>query len=209
MRKYIKPTSPKKASSSQPSKGEAKNTKKRTAANTNKATGVTKQKIYKSQSIAPTKNTSIKDGFIRKNDTPKERKHPEYGTSKLEDKFAKEFLDKLGVRYEKQYKAESIGRYYDFYLPDSNLLVEIDGSYFHSYRLVYEEMSPMQKKNKRVDEQKNKWAAHHKIPLIRIWEHEINKEPKKVMSMLKEEISKYSELHKKEQEKKLRPKKND
>ena len=34
----------------------------------------------------------------------------EYGTSKLEERFAKNFLDKLGVEYKYQYKAESIGR---------------------------------------------------------------------------------------------------
>lgn len=54
----------------------------------------------------------------------------EYGTSKLEDKFAKEFLDKLGVNYIRQFKAESIERYYDFYLVDSHILIEIDGDYW-------------------------------------------------------------------------------
>ena len=31
---------------------------------------------------------------------PNKRKHKEYGTSKLEERFAKEFLDKLGVEYQ-------------------------------------------------------------------------------------------------------------
>jgi len=163
--------------------------------------------VYKSQKITPTKNASIKDSVIRRNDTPKERKHPEYGTSKLEDRFAKDFLDKLGIVYESQYKAESIGRYYDFYLPSSNVLIEVDGDYYHSYGLLYEQMSPMQKKNKRVDEQKDKWAREHNINLIRIWEHDINKNPSKVLNMLKEKLSEYSLKYQKEQEKKQRPKK--
>lgn len=207
MQKYIKPTNPKKARTSQPSKDSATNTKKSTSTNTKKSTGTTKQKVYKSQKITPTKNASIKDSVIRRNDTPKERKHPEYGTSKLEDRFAKDFLDKLGLVYETQYKAESIGRYYDFYLPASNTIIEVDGDYYHSYGLLYEQMSPMQKKNKRVDEQKDKWARERGINLIRIWEHDINKNPSKVLSMLKEKLSEYSLKYQKEQEKKQRPKK--
>ena len=205
MKKYIKPTSPKKATSNQPTRGETTNTKKRTAVNTKNGTGVTKQKVFKSQSITPSKVNSIKEEFIRRNDTPKERKHPEYGTSKLEDKFAKEFLDKLGIVYETQFKAESIGRYYDFYCPASNTLLEVDGDFYHSFGLIYEQMSPMQKKNKRVDEQKDKWAREHGMNLIRIWEHDINKNPSQVMKMLKEKLSEYSEKYKLEQEKKKRP----
>lgn len=206
MKKYIKPTNPKKATTNQPLKGDKTNTKKHTAVKTKNTTGTTKQKVYKSQNIIPSKENTIKEGFIRKNDTPKERKHPEYGTSKLEDKFAKNFLDKLGIKYETQFKAESIGRYFDFYLHDYNVIIEVDGDYFHSYGLIYEQMSPMQKKNKRVDEQKDKWALHHKIPLIRIWEHDINKSPEKVMKMLKEELPKYKEKYNKDLEKKNRPK---
>lgn len=207
MKKFVKPTSPKKARTNQPSKDSTTNTKKSTGTNTKKSTETTKQKVYKSQKITPTKNASIKDSVIRRNDTPKERKHPEYGTSKLEDRFAKDFLDKLGIVYETQYKAESIGRFYDFYLPASNTIIEVDGDYYHSYGLLYEQMSPMQKKNKRVDEQKDKWAREHNINLIRIWEHDINKNPSKVLNMLKEKLSEYSLKYQKEQEKKQRPKK--
>ena len=206
MKKYVKPTNPKKATTNQPIKGNSPSTKKHTTSTTKNNTGITKQKVFKSQVITPTKDKTIKESVIRRNDTPKERKHPEYGTSKLETKFAKEFLEKLGIRYETQFKAESIGRYYDFYLTDYQVLIECDGDFYHSYGLVYEQMSPMQKKNKRVDEQKDKWALHHRIPLIRIWEHDINKNPEKVMKMLKEELPKYKAKYNKELEKKNRPK---
>lgn len=46
----------------------------------------------------------------------------------------------------------------------------------------------MQKRNKRVDEYKNKWALMHGIPLIRIWEKDIRENPKKVMKELKERL---------------------
>lgn len=116
----------------------------------------------------------------------RKRKHPEYGTSKLEERFAKNFLEKLNVEYIYQFKAESIGRYYDFYIPRFNICIEIDGDYYHSYNLMKEEMNPMQKHNKRVDAVKDHWAISNGILLLRIWEHDINKHPEKVMQMLKE-----------------------
>lgn len=125
---------------------------------------------------------------------PKQKmNHPKFGTSKLEQDFATEFLDKLGVDYVWQYEAAEIGRLYDFAVKSPGggiILIEIDGSYYHSDpRLVKEEdMSPMQKKNKRVDEIKNQWALMHSIPLIRIWEKDIRENPNMVMDYLKQRL---------------------
>lgn len=60
----------------------------------------------------------------------KGNRHNTVGTSKLEDKFAEEFLEKNGIAYQRQYEAKDIKRFYDFYLPDSNILIEIDGDYW-------------------------------------------------------------------------------
>lgn len=62
--------------------------------------------------------------------TKKQRKHPLFGTSKLEEDFARDFLDELDVKYIRQFEAKSICRFYDFYLPEHNLLIEIDGGYW-------------------------------------------------------------------------------
>ena len=140
-----------------------------------------------------------KTSKVGKNKTASVRKHPKYGTSKLEEDFARDFLDKLKVRYVYQFEAKEIGRFYDFavLLGDGNIsesgkmvLIEIDGDWYHSNpNLVNEEdMNPMQKRNKRVDEYKNKWALMHGIPLIRIWEKDIRENPKKVMKELKERL---------------------
>ena len=56
----------------------------------------------------------------------KVRKHQEFGTSKLEERFAHNFLDKLGVDYIYQFKAASIGRYYDFYIPSAKYILVTD-----------------------------------------------------------------------------------
>jgi very-short-patch-repair endonuclease len=118
----------------------------------------------------------------------KPKAHPEYGTSKLEERFAKNFLDKLGVKYIYQYKMESIGRFLDFMCVYERVAIEIDGDYYHSYGLVYEKMSPMQKKNYRVDKEKDHWCLINGIQMIRIWEHDINEHPESIMKMLKEKL---------------------
>lgn len=65
----------------------------------------------------------IKQPIKRKNKkaTPKtksasnRRQNPEkFGTSKLEADFARDFLDKIGVKYIYEYEAKDIHRFYDF-----------------------------------------------------------------------------------------------
>ncbi len=157
--------------------------------------------------VQPVRNKKIKQVKGNSQRSPKNRKHKEYGTSKLEERFAKDFLDKLGVEYQYQYKAEEIGRYYDFCvtLPSgSKTLLEIDGDYFHSYGLQHEQKNPMQKHNEYVDRIKDEWALMHGIPIIRIWEHDINDNPSKVMKTLKEMLGEYDEKNKKKKDKNRR-----
>ena len=134
----------------------------------------------------------------------KKRLHPKYGTSKLEDYFAENFLDVIGVEYVRQYEAKEIGRFYDFAIPTANILIEVDGDYYHSYGLKYEEKNPMQKHNEWVDRMKDEWALERGIPIIRIWEHDIRENPEKVMKILKEAIGKYTEKQNKIREKNKR-----
>ena len=136
----------------------------------------------------------------------KVKKHPQYGTSKLEDDFAKQFLDKLGVKYQHQFEAKDIGRFYDFYCPEEHLIIEIDGDYWHGNPDKYsdDDLKWHQKKARRVDEHKNKWALMHGIPILRIWESDIRKNPKSVMKMLKETFHKCKEKNIIEENKKKR-----
>ena len=144
------------------------------------------------------KQVSKKKPVVKKRTVKKKavRPHPKYGTSKLEEDFARDFLDKLGFKYIYQFEAKEIGRFYDFcillkeedgLIPGNIILIEIDGGYYHSDPRVVDEnkLNPMQKHNKRVDEHKNKWALMHGIPLIRIWEKDIREKPSKVFEALK------------------------
>ena len=136
------------------------------------------------QPIKKTVNTNTQKTIKKK---PLKKKHKEYGTSKLEEKFAKEFLDKLGVEYVYQFKADSIGRYYDFRITNGPI-IEINGSYWHGDERLYEEkeLNRVQKRTKYIDSIKEKWALEHNIPIYYIWEKDINENPSKVMKMLKE-----------------------
>jgi very-short-patch-repair endonuclease len=122
------------------------------------------------------------------------RKHPEFGTSKLEQRFATNFLDKLGIEYVWQYKAESIGRYFDFRIMPDGPIIEINGSYWHGDKRLYEEedLNRTQKRNIKVDGIKKKWCDRNGIPIVYIWEKDINNEPDMVMRYLKEVLGKYS-----------------
>jgi hypothetical protein len=129
-------------------------------------------------------------------------KKQKYGTSKLEQYFAKEYLDKLGLKYIYEYEAKKIQRFYDFAIvqyPEVNYLteekhgiksikqdgqitpisfcIEVDGNYWHSNPNFVDvsKLTPTQKHNKYVDFLKDKWCENNGIPLVRIWEEDIRK----------------------------------
>lgn len=135
-----------------------------------------------------TKKTNKKSWIFRK----KVHKQ-EYGTSKLEEKFAHDFLDKIGVEYVYQYKAESIGRYFDFRIMPKGPIIEIQGSYWHGDSRLYEEkdLNATQRRDIKIDELKKKWCTRNGIPIIYIWELDINKNPKMVLNYLKEVLKPY------------------
>ena len=155
------------------------------------------------QPVPKRKSAKVKVTKLSK-EVKKKKPHPKYGTSKLEDYFAENFLNVLGVKYVRQFEAKEIGRFYDFFCPDANVIIEVDGDYYHSYGLTYEEKNPMQKHNQWVDKVKDEWALSHGIPILRIWENDIHDNPEKVMKTLKESIGKYTEKQKKIREKNKR-----
>lgn len=163
------------------------------------------------------KNIKIKPKKAIKNKPKKpifKKNRQQYGTSQLEKDFAHNFLDKYGIKYIYEYEARDIKRFYDFaivskkakYITEEkeglisiiqgiqytpiDLLIEVDGGYWHSDPRIVDEsnLNAMQKRNKMVDELKNKWASLHGIPLIRIWEYDIRHNPQKVIDELKKYI---------------------
>lgn len=166
-----------------------------------------------------TKRKKKKSTTVKKanpfNTKKKRNTNQKYGTSKLERDFAKDFLEKNGIKFVYQYEAKEIGRYMDFavtsysevnyemevkdgikcvkqegqYFPVS-FIIEVDGGYYHSDPRVVDEnkLNPMQKHNKFIDSIKDRWCGMHCIPLLRIWEYDIRHNPKLVLEKLSEYI---------------------
>jgi very-short-patch-repair endonuclease len=58
-------------------------------------------------------------------------KNWKYHSTSIENFFIDE-CERLNIAYKKQYPIEKYGHQYDFYIPEYNLLVEMDGEYFHN-----------------------------------------------------------------------------
>lgn len=88
-------------------------------------------------------------------------------------------LIQKGIEY--KYAFELCGKIYDFFIPKNNLLVEIDGIYWHGKGLKINELNPIQRKCRKNDLLKNKIARENGYNLIRIWEGEIKNVPEYIL----------------------------
>lgn len=123
----------------------------------------------------------------------KKKKKKYIKSSKLETKFAA-MLRKWGVKYKRQYRIRY--KYYDFYLPKYNLIVETDGTYFHGYKKKYKKLNKIQAKSKKNDLYKNGLAKITGHNIIRFWEHTINNNPGLVKKKLFDKIKLITEENK-------------
>jgi|688.fasta_scaffold565584_2 very-short-patch-repair endonuclease len=94
---------------------------------------------------------------------------------KNETKLEKEFqiiLNSLGISYIFQYTVN--GYNYDFYIPAKNILIEVDGDWWHcNPNLGIEPIYESQKHTIEHDLTKNKIALDNGYTLIRFWEHDV------------------------------------
>jgi very-short-patch-repair endonuclease len=106
-------------------------------------------------------------------------------TSKLEKIFAN-ILDLLDIKYETLFYVKDIKAFYDFYLPDHNILIEVDGDFWHCNPNTKFALPKYQsqKKNLIRDEEKAQWALDNGYKLIRFWEDDINNNIKQVKQIL-------------------------
>lgn len=142
----------------------------------------------KNNVLSPTSKPKKK--YFKRKQFKKSSDASELDGSGLESFFRINILDKLGIKYTQQFKAESIGRFYDFYLPNHNVILEIDGDYFHKNPAIYESaINSIQKRNMRVDKLKDTWALINGYVLIRIWETDIRSNPENVMKMLADRLN--------------------
>lgn len=90
--------------------------------------------------------------------------------SNPEKKFG-ELLTELGIEYEPSFPIGN--KIYDFHIPSKNLLIEIDGIYWHGKGLSDNELNEIQSHNRKNDDIKNRLAQENGYTIRRIWEDEI------------------------------------
>jgi very-short-patch-repair endonuclease len=90
------------------------------------------------------------------------------------EKLVAEILQKHNIRYESQFLIED--KSYDFHIVDTNILIEVDGTYWHGKNKADEELNTVQQINRHNDAIKNELAKRLNYKLIRVWEDEIVEE---------------------------------
>jgi len=109
-------------------------------------------------------------------------------SSKLEEKF-KFILDILDIKYQHLFYIKPIKAFYDFYIPEYNLLIEIDGDFWHCNPTKFPKAEYIsQQKNILRDQIKNEWAQENGYKLLRFWEDDINNNIKQVKQILLENL---------------------
>ena len=108
-----------------------------------------------------------------------------YKPSKLEKTFTN-ILDLLEINYTTSYYAPDIKSFYDIYLPEHNVIIEVDGDFWHCNPIKYPNgpVSKCQHKNIERDKIKNQWALDNGYILLRFWEDDINNNIKQVKQIL-------------------------
>jgi len=98
-------------------------------------------------------------------------------------------LSSMNIEYTHSYYIESIGKIYDFYLPDYNILIEVDGDFWHCNPKTYDNpICKTQHINIENDKFKSQWALDNGYKLLRFWENDINNNIKQVKQILLNEI---------------------
>lgn len=151
-----------------------------------KKLSITQKKRYENNPQLRINQSKYKLEWMRKNSKVK--------TSKLENKFMK-ILDEIGfikdVDYIHNHLISNIKTFFDFYIPNNKIIIEVDGDFYHCYpNSKYSTPEyDIQIKNLSNDKRKNTWCENHNITLIRYWEKDINERPEWVISDLRERLS--------------------
>jgi very-short-patch-repair endonuclease len=107
--------------------------------------------------------------------------------NKLEQTF-RGILDAHDIEYIQSFNS---GRFvYDFYIPSENILIEVDGDFYHSNPLKYPNgpVYDIQIHNAKNDKIKNEWAKANGYTLLRFWESDIQDNRLQVVKTLIENL---------------------
>lgn len=96
------------------------------------------------------------------------------------EQIVQEYLEKLKINFIPQYKltVDNVYRHFDFMLVDFNILLEIDGDFWHANPSIYDRnnLHEVQIRTLNNDIIKNEMVRKTNIKLIRFWESEVTVE---------------------------------
>jgi very-short-patch-repair endonuclease len=95
----------------------------------------------------------------------------DYNKKTKPEMYVEKYLKDNNISY--KYNYELCGKLYDFYIPTFNLLIEVDGTYWHGKNKSLNELNSIQLKNYQNDKIKNGLAEKHGYNLLRVWEDEL------------------------------------
>jgi len=111
--------------------------------------------------------------------------HPgPYKNTKPELKM-KEILNELNISFEHQYRIEGINHNFDFHICNTNILIEVDGDYWHSNPKKYSTLYGRQIKQKEKDLINEQLAKKAEFILLRFWEDDILRNTEEVRNEIK------------------------
>ena len=97
-------------------------------------------------------------------------------------------LEELNIKYVNEYNC----KYYaiDNYLSDYNLMIEVNGDYFHSNPLKFTELNQMQIKGITRDKRKRTYIKRYKeIDILYLWESDIKNKPELCRELILEYVN--------------------
>jgi len=105
------------------------------------------------------------------------------------EKYFSTLMDGCGIDYHQQFYVREIKSLYDFKIKGKNILIEVDGDFWHCNPNTKHKIPVIehQRKNLIRDGIKSDWCVDNGYTLLRFWESDINDNPEWVI----EEIKKY------------------
>lgn len=109
-------------------------------------------------------------------------------SSNLELNFIEKYIKPYIQDYKRQYYIPEIKQFCDIFLPESNTIIEINGSYWHCDRRIYVNgpINDIQKEKIKKDEIKYNFLNNNGYHLIVIWEYDIKNNIDKVKKIIEQ-----------------------
>jgi len=113
----------------------------------------------------------------------------QYNNKTILESLFGDLLESIGVDFIFQYTI--CGFNFDYYLPKYDLVIEVDGDFYHCNPIKYPNgpIYETQKTTIKNDDKKNKiWTLENGYTLLRFWETDINDKPEWVIGELKRHL---------------------